>query len=35
MGPGKVQDGEIEIVKVGTNENLADAMTKYVESENI
>ena len=31
----KVQAGEIEIIKVKTGENLADGMTKYIDSEKI
>ena len=29
----KVRRGEIKIVKVGTHENIADALTKYVKQE--
>ena len=31
----KVRKGEIEVVKVSTDENVADALTKYVSRENM
>ena len=31
----KVKSGVIKIVKVGTNENLADALTKYISRESM
>ena len=31
----KVSKGEIEVVKVSTDENVADALTKYVSRENV
>ena len=31
----KVRKGDIKITKVGTNENLADALTKFVSREGI
>ena len=33
MATGKVRSGEVEVVKAGTDENLADPITKYVNSE--
>ena len=29
----KVRSGEVEIVKVGTHENIADTLTKYVNNQ--
>ena len=31
----KVRSGEVEIVKVGTHENIADTLTKHVNNQNI
>ena len=30
---GKVRSGEVKVVKVGTDANVADSLTKYVGSE--